>query len=97
MLRALFIGEHPFDGLQIRGRHFRLAGERSLPARRLLGQDVRVERVVPQNLAASRLLEPLGGTAVRLHLRHSLSLNPLRLALIPYALTGAITIVMRLP
>jgi hypothetical protein len=38
---------------------------------RLLGQDVRMEGVIPLQLPGSGLPEPLGGATVALHLRHS--------------------------
>ena len=71
----LFVRDHAPHGLRVRRRHFRLTAQLSLPAGGLLREDVRMERVIPLKLAASGLLEPLGGSAVRLHLRHSLSLN----------------------
>src|SRR4051794_23712772 len=70
------VGKHPFHGLFVRLRHLGLTGERGLAARRLLGEDVRMERMVPLQLPCSRLLEPLRGSTVRLHFRHDSPLVP---------------------
>src|SRR4029078_8741824 len=63
-VKPSLVRKHPFDGLLVRLRDLGLAGESGFPAGGLLGQDVRVERVVPLQLPAPGLLEPLGGSAV---------------------------------
>src|SRR6185295_153723 len=51
--RELFVRNHPSDGLRIRGRDLDFAGQSRLTAGRLLGQDVRMEGVIPLQLTAS--------------------------------------------
>ena len=77
------VRKHPLDGLLVRLRDFRLACERGLTAGRFLGQDVRMERMVPLQLPGSGFFEPLRGSAVRLHFRHSSGPNRSLLELIP--------------
>src|SRR6185436_8287972 len=69
------VRQHALHGLRIRGRDLNLAGELRLPARRLLGQDVRMEGVIALQFSAPGLLEPFRGTTMRLQLRHNFPLK----------------------
>src|SRR2546423_2362976 len=91
------IRDHLLDGLPVGLRYLDLRRQLGFPARPLLREDVRMEGVIAQQLAASRFLEPLGGAAVRLHFRHSSTPNLLKGISIPAYLLGAMTIVIRLP
>src|SRR5438309_7568171 len=54
----------------IAGREDGLALQPALPRPRFVLEEVADSRLCPHELAGARPLEPLGGAAVRLHLRH---------------------------
>src|SRR5437879_4976890 len=56
----------------IAGREAGLALEAAAPLPRLVLEEVADPRLCPHEFARARPLEPLGGAAVRLHLRHLL-------------------------
>src|SRR5262249_55754477 len=69
-LARLEVGHHLPDAALVRGVDERALAQAPLPLGRLLGEDVLLLAVRPRDLSGSRPLEPLGGPAVGLHLRH---------------------------
>src|SRR4051795_8721666 len=96
-LVASQVRQHLIHGLLIRLRDFRLAGKHRLTARRLLRQGVPMEGVLALQFAAARLLEPLGGAAVRLHFRHSFVPNQLDLYSIPNPVPAPVNVPVPAP
>src|SRR5690606_19334275 len=83
--RKSVVGQHPLDRRRVGRRDDLAAAQPPLPIARLARQDVPLERARPEELARSGLLEPLGGAAVGLQLRHGV------LVFLPYRPSAAPT------
>src|ERR1044071_2486220 len=71
----LLVRQHALHGLRVRARDLDFGAQLGLTARALLGQDVRMKRVIALEFARTGLLEPFRGSAMRLHLRHNFPLK----------------------